>query len=157
VPAGDVGELWVSGESIAAGYWNKHEKTKTAFVGEWYRTGDRYRVDAEGYYVYQGRSDDLLRVAGHWVSPLEVEACLLDHPAVAECAVVAGKDEAGLVKPRAFVVPRGLPPPEGLEEALVAHARARLAPFKAPRWVIFVAELPRTATGKVQRYRLRQG
>ncbi|PYM67312.1 MAG: benzoate-CoA ligase family protein [Candidatus Rokuibacteriota bacterium] len=157
VGPGAVGELWVSGESLAAGYWNKHQKTKAVFVGEWYRTGDRYLVDGEGYYFYEGRVDDLLRVGGNWVSPLEVESCLLEHPAVAECAVVGAKDEAGLVKPRAFVVRRPTAPADGLEEALRAHVRARLTPYKAPRWVILVDELPKTATGKVQRYRLREG
>jgi benzoate-CoA ligase family protein len=156
VGPGEVGELWVSGESLAAGYWNKHRKTKAAFVGEWYRTGDRYRVDADGYYFYQGRVDDLLRVGGNWVSPLEVESCLLEHPAVEECAVVGHRDETGLVKPRAFVVPRPTAPADGIEEALRAHVRARLAPFKVPRWVVLVDQLPKTATGKVQRYRLRE-
>jgi benzoate-CoA ligase len=157
LPPGTVGDLWVSGESVAAGYWNTHEKTKAAFVGEWYRTGDQYLVDADGYYVYQGRADDLLRVAGHWVSPLEVESCLLEHPAVAECAVVGCQDADGLEKPRAFVVLHPGTPADGLEEALRAHARARLQPFKTPRWVTVVADLPKTATGKVQRYRLRAG
>jgi benzoate-CoA ligase len=156
-PPGAVGELWMSGESLAAGYWNKHEKTKAAFVGEWYRTGDRYLVDAEGYYFYQGRADDLLRVGANWVSPLEIEACLLEHPAVAECAVVGGRDADGLEKPRAYVVLQAGTSPDGLEEALRAHVRARLAPFKAPRWVTVVADLPKTATGKVQRFRLRAG
>jgi benzoate-CoA ligase family protein len=155
VPPGAVGELWMSGESLAAGYWNKHEKTKAAFVGEWYRTGDRYLVDADGYYFYQGRADDLLRVGANWVSPLEIEACLLEHPAVAECAVVGGRDADGLEKPRAFVVLRAEAAADGLEETLRAHVRARLAPFKAPRWIQMVAELPKTATGKVQRFRLR--
>jgi benzoate-CoA ligase len=157
LPTGEVGELWVSGESVAAGYWNKHDQTKAAFVGDWYRTGDRCLVDTEGYYFYQGRVDDLLRVAGHWVSPLEVESCLLEHPAVAECAVVGSTDDTELVKPRAFVVRRPTVPAEGLEEALRAHVRGRLAPFKTPRWVTFVDELPRTVTGKLQRYRLRDG
>lgn len=157
VPPGTVGDLWMSGESVAAGYWNKHPKTKAAFVGEWFRTGDRYLVDADGYYVYQGRSDDLLRVGANWVAPIEVEACLLEHPAVAECAVVGARDADGLEKPRAFVVLRPGSAAEGLEEALRAHVRARLAPFKVPRWVTVVDELPKTATGKVQRYRLRTG
>jgi benzoate-CoA ligase family protein len=155
VPPGTPGDLWMAGESLAAGYWNKHEKTRAAFVGEWFRTGDRYVVDGDGYYVFQGRADDLLRVGANWVSPVEVEACLLEHPAVAECAVVGGRDGDGLEKPRAFVVLRPGAGPDGLEEALRSHARARLAPFKVPRWVSVVADLPKTATGKVQRYRLR--
>jgi benzoate-CoA ligase family protein len=157
VPPGAVGDLWMSGESVAAGYWNKHEKTKAAFVGEWFRTGDRYVADADGYYVYQGRADDLLRVGANWVSPLEVEACLLEHPAVAECAVVGGRDADGLEKPHAFVVLRPGVPDDGLTDGLRAHVRARLPAFKAPRWVTVVADLPKTATGKVQRFRLRAG
>ncbi|MBI4012952.1 MAG: benzoate-CoA ligase family protein [Candidatus Rokubacteria bacterium] len=157
VPPGTIGDLWMAGESLAAGYWNKHEKTKAAFVGEWYRTGDKYLADADGYYFYQGRADDLLRVGANWVSPLEVESCLLEHPAVAECAVVGGRDADGLEKPRAFVVLQPGASADGLEETLRAHVRARLAPFKAPRWVTVIAELPKTATGKVQRYRLRAG
>jgi benzoate-CoA ligase family protein len=155
VPPGSPGELWMSGESLAAGYWTQQEKTRTAFVGEWFRTGDRYVVDADGYYVFQGRADDLLRVGANWVSPLEVEACLLEHPAVAECAVVGGRDGDGLEKPRAFVVLRPGAAPDGLEDALRSHARGRLPSFKVPRWVTVVADLPKTATGKVQRYRLR--
>ncbi len=157
LPPGAVGELWMSGESVAAGYWNKHDKTKAAFVGEWFRTGDRYRVDPDGYYFYEGRADDLMRVGGNWVSPLEVESCLLEHPAVAECAVVGARDADGLEKPRAYVVLRPGAAAAGLEDALRAHAKTRLQPFKAPRWVTVVAELPKTATGKVQRYRLRAG
>jgi benzoate-CoA ligase len=155
VPPGTVGELWMSGESLAAGYWNKHDRTRAAFVGEWYRTGDKYLVDGDGYYFYQGRADDLMRVGANWVSPLEIEACLLEHPAVAECAVVGARDADGLEKPRAFVVLQAGAPPDGLEERLRTHVRGRLAPYKAPRWVTVVADLPKTATGKVQRYRLR--
>jgi len=156
-PPGTVGELWMSGESVAAGYWNKHAKTRAAFVGEWYRTGDKYLVDADGYYFYQGRADDLLRVGANWVSPLEIESCLLEHPAVAECAVVGARDGDGLEKPRAYVVLHPGAAVEALEEGLRAHVRARLQPYKAPRWVTVVAELPKTATGKVQRFRLRAG
>lgn len=156
VPPGVAGELWVAGESVAPAYWNKHARTRSAFVGEWYRTGDTYLRDADGYYFYQGRSDDLLRVGANWVSPLEVESCLLAHPAVAECAVVGAPDADGLTRPRAFVVLRSGAPADGIEEALRAHARARLAGYKVPRWVTVVEELPRTATGKVQRFRLRE-
>jgi benzoate-CoA ligase family protein len=157
VPPGTPGDLWMSGESLAAGYWNKHQRTKAAFVGEWFRTGDTYLVDGDGYYFYQGRSDDLLRVGANWVSPLEVESCLLEHPAVLECAVVGARDGDGLEKPRAFVVLSPGIRTHGLEEALRAHARARLQPFKVPRWVTIIGELPKTATGKVQRFRLRAG
>ena len=155
LPAGEVGELWVAGESLAPGYFRQHVRTRRAFVGEWYRTGDRYRVDADGYYTSEGRTDDLLRVSGYWVSPLEVEACLLEHPAVAECAVAAGIDADGLQKPRAFVVTRPGVKAAGRVEALTAHARERLAPYKAPRWIRLVDDLPRTSTGKLQRYLLR--
>jgi len=155
VPPGTAGDLWMSGESVAAGYWNKHAKTRAAFVGEWFRTGDRYVADADGYYFYQGRADELLRVGGNWVSPLEVEACLLEHDAVIECAVVGSRDGDGLEKPHAFVVLRPGAVTAELADALRAHAQERLAPFKVPRWVTPVTELPKTATGKVQRFRLR--
>ncbi len=156
VGPGEVGDLWMKGESVAAGYWRRHDKTKATFVGEWYRTGDRYSRDADGYYSYMGRADDLLRVSGQWVSPFEVESALLEHPAVAECAVVGGLDADGLEKSRAWVVLRPGAAVNGLEEALKAHVRARLAPFKAPRWVSVVPELPKTSTGKIQRFKLRQ-
>lgn len=152
----EVGDLWVRGESVAVGYWNQHPKTKATFVGEWYRTGDRYTRDADGYYFYQGRADDLLRVGGQWVSPLEVESALLEHPAVLECAVVGGMDADGLEKPHAYVVLRPGAVTDGLAETLRAHVRARLARFKVPRWVTPVPELPKTSTGKVQRFKLRE-
>jgi acyl-coenzyme A synthetase/AMP-(fatty) acid ligase len=157
VPAGTAGDLWVAGESVGKAYWNKPGETREAFRGEWYRTGDVYTVDGDGYFFYQGRRDDLLRVGANWVSPLEVEACLASHPAVAECAVVGVRDADGLEKPRAFVVLAPGVEPTGIEPALQAHARARLAGFKVPRAIVVVDALPKTATGKIQRYRLRQG
>jgi acyl-coenzyme A synthetase/AMP-(fatty) acid ligase len=150
---GEPGELWVAAESTALCYWNQRARTKATFVGEWLRTGDRYVRDADGYFWYQGRVGDVFKVSGQWVSPLEVESCLLDHPAVAECAVVAAVDEDGLVKPRAFVVAR---PGRSVDaRELQQHVKDRLLPHTYPRWVVFVDELPKTATGKVQRYKLR--
>ncbi len=155
VPPGEVGDLWIRSRSTAAYYWHQHDRTKQTFVGEWIKTGDKYYLDEAGYYVYAGRSDDMLKVGGIWVSPMEVEAALLAHPEVAEAAVVGAPDEAGLIKPKAFVVPR-----EGTGSAALAHAlqdwvKDRLAPYKYPRTIEFVPELPKTATGKIQRYRLR--
>jgi benzoate-CoA ligase len=153
VPDGEAGELWVRAESTALHYWNQRARSKAVFVGEWLRTGDRYRRDADGFYWYLGRTDDLFKVSGQWVSPLELESCLLSHPGVLECAVVGAQDEAGLLKPKAYVVPR---PGTRVEAAeLQALAKAQLLPHMYPRWVELVPELPKTATGKVQRYRLR--
>ena len=157
LPPGEVGDLLVSSDSLAAGYWNKHEKTKETFMGSWMHTGDRYRRDEEGYFFYAGRTDDVLKVSGIWVSPLEVEEALLAHKAVAECAVVGARDAMGLVKPKAFVTLRsGFQPSPELESGLQSFVKERLAPYKYPRWIEFVSELPKTATGKIQRYRLRQ-
>ncbi|MEO5725951.1 MAG: AMP-binding protein, partial [Byssovorax sp.] len=157
VAPGGVGDLWVSGPSSAAFYWNKREQSRATFHGRWTRTGDHYLRDAEGRYVYQGRSDDMLKVGGIYVSPFEVEAALVAHPAVLEAAVVGHADENGLIKPRAIVV---LTDPalasDTLEDELKAHVKATLAPYKYPRWVEIVAELPRTATGKIQRFKLRK-
>ncbi|MHB8621297.1 MAG: benzoate-CoA ligase family protein, partial [Chloroflexota bacterium] len=152
-PDGEAGELLVKGGSTAIGYWNKREQTKRTFVGEWLRTGDVYSRDADGFYWNHGRVDDMLKVSGIWVSPIEVEQVLLEHEAVEEAAVVAALDGDGLVKPRAFVVRRA----NVTEIELQRHVKDRLAPYKYPRWVEFVDELPRTATGKVQRYLLRSG
>ena len=154
---GEIGELWVSGDSSAAAYWNQREKSLATFHGPWTRTGDKYVVDEEGYYRYCGRTDDMLKVGGQWVSPFEVESALLGHPEVLEAAVVAAEDEQGLVKPKAFVVPRaGIEPDDGLAAALQEFVKDRLAPFKYPRWIEFVGDLPKTATGKIQRFRLRR-
>jgi len=158
VPPGEVGDLLVKAESTAATYWNQHERTKAAFQGEWFRTGDKFVRDAEGFYTYVSRSDDLLRVSSQWVAPVEVEAALLAHPAVLEAAVVGAPDEHGLEKPKAFVVVReGRPADNGLVKELQDFVKQRLAPYKYPRWVEFVPELPKTATGKIQRYKLRAG
>lgn len=153
VLAGEEGELWVKSESVALLYWNQRERTKATFAGEWLRTGDRYRRDEDGYYWYLGRTSDVFKVSGQWVWPTDVESCLMEHPSVLECAVVGIPDETGLVKPKAFVVRR-----PGLEVSaadLQVHVKARILPHKYPRWVEFVNELPKTATGKVQRFKLR--
>jgi len=153
----EVGDLLVAGPSAAAGYWNNREKTRATFLGAWTRTGDKYTSDADGYYTYAGRSDDMLKVGGIFVSPFEVEAALLTHPDVLEAAVVGAADESELIKPKAFVVPKpGVQGAPALADALKQHVKERLAPYKYPRWVEFVPELPKTATGKIQRFKLRQ-
>ncbi len=153
---GEIGELWVSGDSSAVAYWNQREKSLATFHGPWTRTGDKYVVDEEGYYRYCGRTDDMLKVSGQWVSPFEVESALLAHEAVLEAAVVAAEDERGLIKPKAFVVPReGVEADAELAAALREFVKDRLAPFKYPRWIEFAGALPKTATGKIQRFRLR--
>jgi len=157
VEGGQVGNLWIRGDSICAAYWNQHEKTKATIEGDWIRTGDRYSRDGEGFYWYHGRSDDMLKVGGLWVSPIEVENALAAHDAVQECGVVGREDHDTLVKPMAFVVLRGgVPPTPDLAAELQQFVRARLADYKRPRWVEFVPDLPRTATGKLQRFKLRQ-
>jgi benzoate-CoA ligase family protein len=157
VPQGQVGNLLVKGETAALYYLHQYEKSKSTFLGEWLNTGDKYYVDAEGYYWHAGRSDDMLKVGGIWVSPVEVESALLAHPSVMECAVVGRMDAAGLVKPKAFVVlASGHEPSDELAAALIAHCRATMADYKRPRWIEFVDELPKTATGKIQRFRLRE-
>ena len=153
---GEEGSLWVRGPSASTGYWNQRDKSLATFHGPWTRTGDRYVRDARGYYTYSGRSDDMLKVGGIWVSPFEVESALGAHDAVLEAAVVGHADEGGLVKPKAFVVLKDPKAPrDGLEAELKAWVKDRLAPFKYPRWIEVVAELPKTATGKIQRFRLR--
>jgi benzoate-CoA ligase family protein len=154
VPAGEVGALWVRGDSRALGYWQQAERTAAAFRGEWYVSGDLVARDADGYFTYSGRADELLKVSGKWVAPQEVESCLLQHPAVDECAVVGQTDSSGLVKPCAFVVARELR--DGLDEELKAFVRERLQPYKYPREVVFVESLPRTHLGKVDRGKLRR-
>ncbi|MBI5016882.1 MAG: benzoate-CoA ligase family protein [Deltaproteobacteria bacterium] len=158
LPAGEVGTLLVKGDSTAACYWNKHEKTKQTMLGEWLNTGDKFYRDAEGYFYYGGRTDDMLKVGGIWVSPAEVEAAVIAHPAVLECAVIGSPDEEDLIKPRAFVVLRsGFAPSPALGKDIKDHVKKTIAHYKFPRWVEFVDSLPKTATGKIQRYRLRQG
>jgi benzoate-CoA ligase len=157
VPQGAIGNLWIKGDSVCAGYWNRHEKTKETIEGHWIRTGDKYTQDADGYFWYAGRSDDMLKVGGVWVSPVEVENELIAHPVVLECGVVGREDRDGLTKPMAFVVlrPEVVATP-ALAVELQRFVRERLAEYKRPRWVEFLTELPKTATGKIQRFRLRQ-
>jgi 4-hydroxybenzoate-CoA ligase/benzoate-CoA ligase len=154
VRPGEIGELRVSGPSSAIAYWNNREKSLQAFRGRWTYTGDKYRQDTDGYYVYCGRSDDMIKAGGQWVSPAEVESALVAHPSVLEAAVVAHKDENQLDKPKAFVVLK--PGAQASSEELQRFVKERLAPFKYPRWVEFVESLPKTATGKIQRFKLRQ-
>ena len=157
VPSGEIGNLLISGDSTCAGYWNKHEKTKATIEGRWIRTGDKYYQDADGYFWYAGRSDDMLKVGGIWVSPIEVENTMIEHPAVHECGVGAREDRDGLFKPYAFVVlRRGVAGTPELAAELQQFVRSRLADYKRPRWVEFLDELPKTATGKLQRYKLRE-
>jgi benzoate-CoA ligase len=156
VATGEIGNLRVKGDSTMAYYWNQHEKTKAALLGHFIQTGDKYWQDADGYFWYAGRADDMLKVGGIWVSPVEVEATLIRHPAVLEAAVVGHEDADRLVKPKAFVVlkePATATP--ALAEELQVFVKDRIAPYKYPRWVEFVAELPKTATGKIQRFKLR--
>lgn len=152
----EIGDLWVKGDSICAGYWNQHERTKEAFVGQWFRTGDKYYQDPDGYFWYAGRADDLFKVNGRWLSPSEAESALVAHPAVLEAAVIARQDEAGLPKPAAYVVLKpGCIANEGLAQELQTWVAERIGAYKRPRWVEFLAEIPKTATGKLQRFKLR--
>lgn len=156
VPPGEMGNLWIAGDSICDGYWNQPEKTAHTFQDGWLRTGDKYSQDADGYFWYAGRSDDMLKVGGQWVSPVEVEHALMEHPAVRECGVVGREDGDELVKPAAFVVLRDTAAPSvELAAELQRFVRERLADFKRPRWVEFIPELPKTPTGKIQRFKLR--
>ena len=157
VPPGEIGNLLVSGDSACACYWNQHERTKQTIQGEWVRTGDKYTRDADGYFWYAGRGDDMIKAGGMWVSPAEVEGALVEHPAVVEAGVVGAADQDELVKPVAFVVlARGHAPGPALEAELQAFVKQRLAHYKYPRWIRFVEELPKTATGKIQRFKLRE-
>ena len=157
VARGEIGNLLIRGDSTTAYYWNKHEKTKDTINGHWIHTGDKYYQDADGYYWYCGRSDDMLKVGGQWVSPVEVEAALISHPAVLECAVVGDMDADELIKPRAYIVlNQGYEASPALADEMKAFVKERLAAFKYPRWIDFVAELPKTATGKIQRFKLRE-
>jgi benzoate-CoA ligase len=155
VPVGQEGHLLLKMDSITPGYWLKQEKTRATIFGEWLRTGDLYRKDEDGYFWFCGRSDDMLKASGMWVSPLEIEGVLMEHPAVYECAVVARRDTDGLDKVRAVIVLKAGYTEDILED-LEAHARAKLPRYKVPRWIEFTDALPKTATGKIQRFALRQ-
>jgi benzoate-CoA ligase family protein len=157
VPTGEVGNLLIKGDSTCAAYWNKRDQTRQTILGEWIKTGDKYSRDEDGYYWYAGRSDDMLKVGGIWVSPIEIENTLVEHPAVLECGVVGREDADRLTKPQAYVVlGAGHEPSDALADELIAFVRGRIAEYKRPRWVHFVPELPKTATGKTQRFKLRQ-
>jgi benzoate-CoA ligase len=152
-----IGDLWVRGPSSALFYWNDRAKTHSTFHGDWLRTGDKYIRRADGYYVYAGRNDDMLKISGQYVSPFEVESTLLQHPSVLESAVIAVNDQSGISKCKAYVVLRtGHQANAQAADELRAFVKTRLAPFKRPHHVEFVTELPKTATGKIQRYRLRE-
>jgi benzoate-CoA ligase family protein len=156
LPAGQVGDLWVRGASTAAEYWHRPQLTAERMRDGWFYSGDKYRTDADGYYWYAGRSDDMFRVSGEWLSPVEVESVLIEHPAVLEAAVVVRPNDSGLLKPAAFVA---LKSPERAGQELAGELRQflrqRLAGYKCPRSIEFLNELPKTATGKLQRYKLR--
>ena len=154
---GEVGELLVRGPSAGEGYWNQRAKSRNTFQGAWTRTGDRFRRDTDGYYHYCGRADDMFKVSGMWVSPFDVEAALVSHEAVREAAVIGKEDADGLIKPKAFVVLRdGYAADEPLFDALRVHVKARAGAWKHPRWIEVRTDLPRTPTGKIQRYMLRE-
>jgi 4-hydroxybenzoate-CoA ligase len=157
VPNGEVGTLLVKGESAAQFYWRKRDKTRKTMVGEWINTGDKFHKDQDGFFWCDGRGDDMLKVGGIWVSPVEVERTLTEHPAVLECAVVGHPDDDQLIKPKAFVVLRSCAKPcETLTKELMDFVKGRLAKYKYPRWIEFVDELPKSAVGKIQRFRLRR-
>jgi benzoate-CoA ligase family protein len=154
---GQPGRLQVKGDSTAICYWNDPERTAQTMLGDWLDTGDTYVRDADGYYQHCGRSDDMLKVGGLWCSPIEIESRLIDHPSVLEAAVVGIPDASGNIKPEAWVVLRAaISPSESLADELMVHCKRHLAPYKFPRHVHFVPELPKTATGKIQRYALRR-
>ena len=156
VPDGESGNLMVRGDTVALSYLHQYERSRRTFQGEWFSTGDQFRRDADGYYWHAGRSDDMLKVGGIWVSPMEVEATLIKHSAVVECAVVGWLDSAELVKPKAYVtLNSGYAPSDALAQQLIDHCQSTLAAYKRPRQIEFVSELPKTATGKIQRFKLR--
>lgn len=154
---GEVGELIVRGPSAGEGYWNQRAKSRRTFCGEWTHTGDKYTRDAEGYFYFRGRDDDMFKVSGMWVSPFDVESALVSHEAVLEAAVIGKEDADGLVKPKAFIVLKnGHAADDALLEKLKLHVKERAGPWKFPRWIETRSELPRTATGKIQRFKLRE-
>jgi 4-hydroxybenzoate-CoA ligase len=154
VAEGEIGELSVRGTTAADGYWNQREKSRRTFEGEWTRTGDKYVREPDGFYRICGRTDDMFKVSGQWLSPFEVESALITHPRVLECAIVPKEDADGLLKPKAFIVLKG----DGAKPAdteLQEHVKHQVGPWKYPRWIEFVDGLPKTATGKIQRFKLR--
>jgi benzoate-CoA ligase len=156
VPRGQIGELQIAGATCALAYWNNREKTRQTFQGAWTRSGDKFYIDESGHYVYAGRSDDMLKVSGMYVSPAEVESALITHQSVLEAAVIGEQDKDGLTKPLACVVLQQTAAPDpAMAEQLKQHVKSLLAPHKCPRWIEFLPELPKTATGKIQRFKLR--
>ena len=156
VETGEIGELQINGPTSATHYWGNRAKTLATFVGPWTRAGDKYTRDQDGYFIYGGRSDDMLKVSGMYVSPFEVEATLMTHSDVLEAAVIGFADEQDLIKPKAFIVTKpGITSSPALADALKNHVKERLALYKYPRWIEFLPELPKTATGKIQRFKLR--
>jgi benzoate-CoA ligase len=152
----ETGDLLIKGESITGGYWCNIEENQRKFYGQWMHTGDKYYQDDEGYFWYAGRSDDMLKVGGIWVSPIEIESLLFQHDKVLEVAVIGKKKENNLVYPKAYIVLKdGVSPSEELSQELKDYVKTNLAPYKYPREIEFLDELPKTATGKVQRFRLR--
>jgi 4-hydroxybenzoate-CoA ligase len=155
VADGEIGELLVRAPSAADGYWNQREKSRATFEGAWTRTGDKYTRDAAGRYTYCGRTDDMFKVSGQWVSPFEVESALVSHPFVLEAAVIARDDSDGLTKPKAFIVLKAGVDKGGIDTALREHVQSKVGAWKYPRWIEIVDSLPKTATGKIQRFKLR--
>jgi benzoate-CoA ligase len=152
-----MGTLKIKGDSAALCYWKAHEKSKETFAGDWCTTGDQFRVDERGYYWYCGRTDEMLKVSGIYVSPTEIENCLLEHESVRECAVIGAADDQGLVKPKSFIVlAEGASASAELEAELKEFVKGRLAPYKYPRWIEFRSELPKNDRGKIDRKSLRQ-
>ena len=156
-PVGQVRELLVRGASAADGYWNQRKKSRATFEGEWTRTGDKYELTGDGRLVHCGRTDDLFKVSGIWVSPFKVEQALIAHPAVLEAAVIAARDDEGLEKPKAFIVLKDPAGAAALTAELKDFVKDRIGKWKYPRWIEFASELPKTATGKIQRYKLGEG
>lgn len=155
VAEGEIGELLVRAPSAAEGYWNQREKSRSTFEGVWTRTGDKYTRDASGRYTYCGRTDDMFKVSGQWVSPFEVESALISHPSILEAAVIAQDDSDGLTKPKAFIVLKAGADKGGIEKVLREHVQVKVGAWKYPRWIEVVESLPKTATGKIQRFKLR--
>ncbi len=155
VETGEIGELLVAGGSAAEGYWNQREKSRNTFAGNWTHTGDKYYRDEDDYYHYCGRTDDMFKVSGRWVSPFEVEQALVSHESVLEAAVVGEEDQDGLIKPKAFVVLNASADKDGLFDILKSHVKSEIGAWKYPRTIEFIDELPKTATGKIQRFKLR--
>ncbi|HXZ32346.1 MAG TPA: AMP-binding protein, partial [Terriglobales bacterium] len=157
VAQGEIGQLLIKGDSTCVEYWNQQEKTKATFADAWFRTGDKYYQDEAGYFWYAGRADDLFKVNGRWLSPTEVESALIAHPAVREAGVVAREDGAGLTKPAAYVVlNENFIPSDTLKRELQDWVGGQLSNYKKPRWIEYLPELPKTATGKLQRFKLRE-